>query len=109
MKLRYNRWSEAPVITMAAAMFLKKAEIQFFNSIGYMYGDVSHCPFSLNTYQQCMCDIRSSFDFHTASCTPSLLDYLDDDESMYEITDFLRYLFLDPALAHAEHIEPLSD
>lgn len=32
----YERWGDAPVHSIAAALFLKKEELHFFNEIGYV-------------------------------------------------------------------------
>lgn len=54
------RWSDAPVRTLAAAMFLPRHKIHFFNSIGYTHSVASHCPVNRD-YEHCSCDVFDSF------------------------------------------------
>ncbi|KAF0483981.1 glycosyltransferase family 15 protein [Gigaspora margarita] len=40
----YERWGDAPVHSIALAMFLEKSQIHFFNDIAYMHPPFQHCP-----------------------------------------------------------------
>ncbi|KAJ1804969.1 alpha-1,2-mannosyltransferase ktr1, partial [Coemansia sp. RSA 2599] len=40
----YERWGDAPVHSMAAAILLKKEQIHWFEDIGYHHPGYSHCP-----------------------------------------------------------------
>ncbi|KAF9467497.1 glycosyltransferase family 15 protein [Collybia nuda] len=66
----YERWGDAPVHSLAAAMFAKKDEIHFFNEIGYGHHPFTHCPRDENVYTKgrCNCDRQQSFDYHGYSC-----------------------------------------
>jgi alpha 1,2-mannosyltransferase len=55
------RWSDAPVQTIAASMFLKKEEIKFFNEIGYTHSVATHCPYDETLIQKCSCDLSSNY------------------------------------------------
>ena len=40
----YERWGDAPVHSIAAALFAKKEQIHFFSDIGYRHEPFQHCP-----------------------------------------------------------------
>ncbi|KIJ28833.1 glycosyltransferase family 15 protein [Sphaerobolus stellatus SS14] len=40
----YERWGDAPVHSLAAALFLSKNKLHFFNDIGYRHTQYLHCP-----------------------------------------------------------------
>ncbi|RHZ86048.1 hypothetical protein Glove_55g16 [Diversispora epigaea] len=70
----YERWGDAPVHSIAAALFLKKHQIHFFNDIGYRHEPFSHCPADEKIQLKCHCNPHDSFDFHGYSCTGKFLD-----------------------------------
>ncbi|KAF9015787.1 glycosyl transferase [Hymenopellis radicata] len=39
-----KRWGDAPVHSIAAALFLDRDKIHFFDDIGYQHDDWTHCP-----------------------------------------------------------------
>lgn len=39
-----QRWGDAPVHSIAAALFLRKEQIRFFDDIGYRHEFLQHCP-----------------------------------------------------------------
>ncbi|KAI9472006.1 MAG: nucleotide-diphospho-sugar transferase [Benjaminiella poitrasii] len=84
----YERWSDAPVQTIAAALFLKKEQIHFFNNIGYSHSVANHCPYNKELLQKCSCDVNSNFDFHRGSCTRSLLELI-EPEILKEMDEFV--------------------
>lgn len=53
----YERWGDAPVHSIAAAMFLKKEQIHWFEDIGYFHNPFRNCPSNpgllLNCNAQC--------------------------------------------------------
>lgn len=53
-----SRWGDAPVHTIAAALFLKREEIHFFNDIGYSHSVATHCPYNDGLLKKCSCDIE---------------------------------------------------
>ncbi|KAG1151224.1 hypothetical protein G6F37_008838 [Rhizopus arrhizus] len=69
----YERWTDAAVRTVAAALFLKKQEIYFFNDVAYAYKDKAHCPLNFTLLENCACDYKDSFDYRRSSCTLDLL------------------------------------
>ncbi|EPQ31074.1 uncharacterized protein PFL1_01263 [Pseudozyma flocculosa PF-1] len=40
----YERWGDAPVHSIAAALMLDKNEIHYFDNVGYMHAPFLHCP-----------------------------------------------------------------
>lgn len=58
-----QRWGDAPVHSLAAAMFARKDEIHFFNEIGYGHHPFTHCPRDENVYKKgnCNCNRQQSF------------------------------------------------
>lgn len=67
----YERWGDAPVHSIAAALFLNKDEIHFFEDIGYEHPPFNHCPaveYQRANGLKCSCFARDSFDWHQSSC-----------------------------------------
>src|ERR1700677_3703784 len=58
-----QRWGDAPVHSIAAALFASKDQIHFFNEIGYEHAPFTHCPGSQETWSKgrCGCDPNHSF------------------------------------------------
>jgi alpha 1,2-mannosyltransferase len=71
----YERWGDAPVHSIAAALLLKQDEIHFFNEIGYYHVPFSHCPTGdkIKEELKCYCNPKENFDWKGYSCT-----YVDD-------------------------------
>ncbi|KAI9490735.1 nucleotide-diphospho-sugar transferase [Zychaea mexicana] len=66
----YERWGDAPVHSIAAAMLLRKDEFHFFHDMGYRHTDVLHCPADEQVLQKCSCN-HDSFvwdDYEKGSC-----------------------------------------
>lgn len=66
----YERWGDAPVHSIAAAVMLPKDEIHFFEDIAYYHVPFTHCP---TTEQKrldlkCHCDPGQNFDWNGYSC-----------------------------------------
>lgn len=70
----YERWGDAPVHSIAAALFLNRDEIHFFHDIGYRHVPWGRCPADDESHftARCMCPFErsESFDFNGYSCTP---------------------------------------
>ncbi|KAI8090075.1 nucleotide-diphospho-sugar transferase [Gilbertella persicaria] len=60
----YERWGDAPVHSIFAALYLTKDEIHFFNDIGYKHSTYQHCPAEESLLRRCACNPASSLDFH---------------------------------------------
>ncbi|KAI9136028.1 glycolipid 2-alpha-mannosyltransferase [Paraphysoderma sedebokerense] len=69
-KFFVERWGDAPVHSIAAAMFLHPSQIHFFEDIGYNHWPYAHCPMSVRDQVRgnCQCDATISFDWHEISC-----------------------------------------
>ncbi|KAJ2931372.1 hypothetical protein H1R20_g5751, partial [Candolleomyces eurysporus] len=65
----YERWGDAPVHSLGAALFAKKEQIHFFNDIGYRHEPFQHCPQG-NAHKKgkCYCDPKQNFDREWYSC-----------------------------------------
>ncbi|KAJ2722338.1 hypothetical protein GGI07_003362 [Coemansia sp. Benny D115] len=57
----YERWGDAPVHSIAAAMFLDPSEIHYFEDIGYFHPSVLTCPKNSSKRGSCVCDSERSF------------------------------------------------
>lgn len=66
----YERWGDAPVHSIAAALMLKKEEIHFFNDIAYYHVPFTHCPTGEQTRLdlKCHCNPKDNFDWKGYSC-----------------------------------------
>ncbi|KAF5348300.1 hypothetical protein D9756_010537 [Leucocoprinus leucothites] len=66
----YERWGDAPVHSIGAALFLPRSKIHFWDEIGYEHNPYTHCPRMGNNWQhgRCSCDPQRSFDFDNYSC-----------------------------------------
>ncbi|EEB05580.1 alpha-1,2-mannosyltransferase [Schizosaccharomyces japonicus yFS275] len=67
----YERWGDAPVHSIALALFLDRSKIKFFDEIGYSHAPLTHCPHGKSNMA---CDGRDSVDFTSGSCLPSFLN-----------------------------------
>ncbi|ESK90960.1 glycosyltransferase family 15 protein [Moniliophthora roreri MCA 2997] len=66
----YERWGDAPVHSIAAALFARKDQIHFFDDIGYEHNPYTHCPKNEESWKRgrCGCDPKRSFDYDGYSC-----------------------------------------
>ena len=66
----YERWGDAPVHSIAAALMLNKDEIHFFNDIAYYHVPFTHCPTGEKTRLdlRCHCNPKDNFDWKGYSC-----------------------------------------
>jgi alpha 1,2-mannosyltransferase len=60
----FNRWSDAAVHSIAAALMLKRSEVFYFYDIGYNQSNVSHCPSepAWVPIEKCSCEPKDSFE-----------------------------------------------
>lgn len=56
----YERWGDAPVHSLAVAMFLPPEQIHFFENIGYYHAPYMNCPSSPVEQLYCKCDPAKS-------------------------------------------------
>lgn len=74
----YERWGDAPVHSIAAALFTRKDQLHFFKDIGYKYAEFAHCPQGRQWREgHCSCNPNDNFDFAQKSCLRHFLR-LDD-------------------------------
>ncbi|ETW76806.1 glycosyltransferase family 15 protein [Heterobasidion irregulare TC 32-1] len=66
----YERWGDAPVHSIAVALFAHKDQLHFFREIGYEHSPYTHCPKEKDLWQRgrCTCDPGKSFDYDGYSC-----------------------------------------
>ncbi|OCH94995.1 glycosyltransferase family 15 protein [Obba rivulosa] len=65
----YERWGDAPVHSIGAALFAKKEQIHFFKEIGYRHNPFQHCPQGeLHKNGKCWCNPSDNFDYEWYSC-----------------------------------------
>ncbi|KAJ2675070.1 hypothetical protein GGI25_004119 [Coemansia spiralis] len=55
-QLFFERWGDAPVHSLAVAMFLSKKQVHYFDDIGYYHPAMSHCPAGSKERGKCVCD-----------------------------------------------------
>ncbi|GAA5985600.1 hypothetical protein JCM11641_004985 [Rhodosporidiobolus odoratus] len=69
----YERWGDAPVHTIAAALFLKPEEVHYFKDIGYFHNPFLNCPVdqAILSERRCSCDPKHKDNFydHWYSCS----------------------------------------
>ncbi|KAJ1965779.1 hypothetical protein GGI12_000524 [Dipsacomyces acuminosporus] len=76
----YERWGDAPVHAIAAALMLKKEEVHWFEDIGYYHNPWTNCPQDKESHMRCHCDPQKSAIHHYwASCTKAWLDLPDSN------------------------------
>jgi len=65
----YERWGDAPVHSIGAALFARKDQIHFFEDIGYRHEPFQHCPQGdAHSRGKCWCDPNDNFDYQWYSC-----------------------------------------
>lgn len=63
MILFLQRWGDAPVHSIAAAIFASRDQIHFFDEIGYEHAPYTHCPKERNHWERgrCSCNPKTNF------------------------------------------------
>ena len=59
----HQRWGDAPVHSLGAALFARKDQIHFFDEIGYEHAPYQHCPREKKSWEngRCGCNPSRSF------------------------------------------------
>ncbi|WVQ74575.1 hypothetical protein IAR50_004176 [Cryptococcus sp. DSM 104548] len=71
----YERWGDAPIHSIAAALFAKKEQIHFFDDIGYKHVPFTHCPQGdAHAKGHCWCNEQDNFDWEWYSCTKKYIE-----------------------------------
>ncbi|KAI0631369.1 alpha-1,2-mannosyltransferase [Trametes polyzona] len=67
----YERWGDAPVHSIGAALFARKDQLHFFKDFGYEHEPFQHCPLDIDVWEarNCDCDRPASFIYGSA-CYP---------------------------------------
>lgn len=67
----YERWGDAPVHSIAAALFLNRDEIHHFDSMGYYHPPFHACPVDedVRLSHKCDCNPSQDFTWKGYSCT----------------------------------------
>ena len=78
----YERWGDAPIHSMAVALFLNKSQIHWVNDLGYSHQPYSQCPQETQLYvdNKCTCDPDVDFSFNLLSCTSHFLKVINEDK-----------------------------
>lgn len=68
----YERWGDAPVHSIAAALFLPRDQIHFFEDVGYFHIPFNNCPIdeTVRLQKRCMCPKNEDFTWRGYSCVP---------------------------------------
>ena len=63
IKFSFIRWGDAPVHSIAAALFLEKSDVHFFNDIAYRHEPFEHCPPEprYHVSGNCQCNVSENF------------------------------------------------
>ncbi|KIJ44082.1 glycosyltransferase family 15 protein [Sphaerobolus stellatus SS14] len=65
----YERWGDAPVHSIGAALFASKDQFHYFEDIGYRHEPFQHCPQGeLHSKGKCWCNPSENFDYEWYSC-----------------------------------------
>lgn len=74
----YERWGDAPIHSIAVALFLQKKDIHWFEDIGYYHVPYLQCPQDIDLYikNKCTCNPNEDFTWSELSCTNHFLNIL---------------------------------
>lgn len=72
----YERWGDAPVHSIGAALFADKESVHYFEDIGYFHNPFNNCPTTeqMRLDGRCMCQASDNFSWHSYSCTGKFYD-----------------------------------
>lgn len=67
----YERWGDAPIHSIAAALFLPREKVHFFGDVGYFHVPFHNCPIDEATRlaKRCVCNPQEDFTWRLYSCT----------------------------------------
>jgi alpha 1,2-mannosyltransferase len=87
----YERWGDAPVHSIGAALLLDKSDFHYFDNVGYFHSPIMHCPkvakeSAISPYlgrSRCYCAHESSFTFddNRQSCLYNYLEIMGKNSS----------------------------
>ncbi|KAF9936394.1 hypothetical protein BGZ65_002423 [Modicella reniformis] len=86
----YERWGDAPVHTIAAALLLSISEIHFFREIGYYHPPFHNCPAEPELQAKCHCDPALNVNRERYTCTSKFLEMANEKRMVYpeELDDY---------------------
>lgn len=65
----YERWADPVIQSLAAALFLNRNQVHFWEDVGYRYRFLyNHCPSDRSIWERCSCRPEQSFDKDGLSC-----------------------------------------
>lgn len=67
----YERWGDAPIHSIAAALFLDRNEVHHFDAVGYFHPPFHSCPVDeeVRLAHKCDCNPNTDFTWKGYSCT----------------------------------------
>ncbi|KAJ2238132.1 hypothetical protein IWW45_000319 [Coemansia sp. RSA 485] len=65
----YERWSDATVRSLAAAMFLNSSQVRWMDDVGYKHDLLNNCPTSIERQMRCACNPAKSSHHLPMSCS----------------------------------------
>ncbi|KAG0315158.1 alpha 1,2-mannosyltransferase 2.4.1 [Dissophora globulifera] len=86
----YQRWGDAPVHTIAAALLLPIDQIHFFREIGYYHNPFFNCPAEPELQSKCHCDPALNVNRERFTCTAKFLELSGAKRMVYpeELDDY---------------------
>ncbi|KAF9964577.1 alpha 1,2-mannosyltransferase 2.4.1 [Mortierella alpina] len=79
----YERWGDAPVHSIAAALLLPVHELHFFKEIGYFHAPYQNCPAEPELQSKCHCDPAHNINREYSSCTAKFLALANERGMVY--------------------------
>ncbi|WLF78524.1 alpha 1,2-mannosyltransferase 2.4.1 [Lodderomyces elongisporus] len=78
----YERWGDAPIHSIAAALFLPRDKIHYFGDVGYRHGVYGQCPLNKDFRydHKCTCNPEDDFTFRSYSCGKRYYDLMKLDK-----------------------------
>lgn len=75
----YERWGDAPIHSIAAALFLPRDKVHYFSDVGYNHGVYTQCPLEMEfrLEHKCDCEPSSDFTFRGYSCGKHYYNVMD--------------------------------
>lgn len=64
----YERWGDAPVHSIAMALFYGRDKVHFFDDIGYRHTGYQYCPTMPSMKINCKCDVKDNYDRSFGGC-----------------------------------------
>ena len=74
----YERWGDAPIHSIAAALFLPREKIHYFEDVGYTHSVYTQCPLNAQYRydHKCHCNPKDDFTFRGYSCGKKYYDVM---------------------------------